>query len=103
MARYNFTKNEPPTAFKALASTVTGATPNTVTEHVFGLSADKRSESLFIRNDGTAVISISLDGGLTFFDVSVGGTVECEVARTSLHAKSASASQSFTVLVGGEF
>ena len=101
MPRFYYMKNEPPTAIVAVANTVTSDTPDEATEFSFGLPAGVLSETVEITNTGTADISISLDGGNTYLlAITPGQSLEYAVARTSLHAKSASASQAFSVAVG---
>ena len=96
-------KQSPPTGWKVVADTITSTTEDEASEFDFGLAAGELSDGLHITNDGTAAILVSLDGGATYRSIDVGATLECDVARTSVHVKSAAASQAFTLMVGGAF
>ncbi len=97
------TKPQPPTGWKCVADTVTSATPNEATEFGFGLADGDVSEAVTIINDGASAILVSLDGGETYGSVGAGASYVWDVARASVHVKSAAASQAFTLWVGGAF
>ncbi|MEN6583049.1 MAG: hypothetical protein ABFD54_11415 [Armatimonadota bacterium] len=96
MPRHIYTKEDPPTGYKAISGD-TGETPDTAVEVPFGIT----SECLHIENTGSVDISISLDGGETYFTLSAEQTVDIDVMRTSMYVQSSGTSVPFIVLVGG--
>lgn len=86
------------------ADAVTSNVAGVAVEFGFGLAEGELSESLFIRNDGTSAIEVSLDGGDTYGALAAGASMaDISVARASIHVKSAAVSQPFVLWVGGAF
>jgi hypothetical protein len=74
-----------PGSIKAISGS-THVNPGTATEVAFG----DTSAVVYIENThATGALSVSLDGGTTYFDLAPGDAAEDRVARTSLHVKSA--------------
>lgn len=88
----------PPTQGVAVDGT-TSSTPNEQTEIEFGVT----SEGIYLHNTDVAnAMSVSFDGGDSFFSLSAGDEISVDLVRTSVIIKSASASVPYLGLVTGD-
>jgi len=88
----------PPTQGIALDGT-TSSTPNEQTEIEFGVT----SEGIYLHNtDAANAMSVSFDGGGTFFPLAAGAEISVDLARDSIIVQSASASVPYEGLVTGD-